>query len=942
MTTAYTLTPWTKVARPHDDVTGGALEMGTYAANLAGVYRQRPGVPTVYEDPARFFAATYLTSALRDLLTDVLTVLGGGAGDRVLQLRTPFGGGKTHTLVALLHLARSRSAATATPEFADLPDPGPVQVAVLSGEELDPLSSTASDGIEAHTLWGEMAAQLGRYDLVAEHDAQGVAPGGDKLRQVLGEGPVLVLLDEVLVYIEKAMAVARGDSTAGRQAMLFVQGLTEAVNAHPCAAMVYSLQASVGEAVGAESLLTQLDHLVSRVDAKREPVSGDEVLRVVQRRLFADLGDDAVHATVARAYADLLRRQLEAHAETDDARRGAGVEAALMQERIVASYPFHPELLDLMYHRWGSLPSYQRTRGALQFLASTVHALWQKGSDAPLIGPGDVDLSDEATRGSFFSQVGERERYTSVLSSDITSAGSGAANVDRRLGADSPAIAQLAVGTRASTAIMLYSFGAREGEERGVLETDLVTGVLAPGLDRNLLAAALHDLREEALYLHYTGRRYRFEPTPNLTKLVRDEAAKLTGSEVLDALRGQLEEQLRGARGVVIWPDAPGQIDDGKAQFTVAYLHPDWSPDRQPLTTFVEQARSSHRRYRNGLALVVPDVGQWDQARQSCRTWLAARSLLSSKAKYGFSPEQADELSEKAEAARRATVTAVSRAYASVALPVRDRAGDAAYALESHDLRTLLTAGRALHERVQESLSHRVFSNLTVDKLLSLAGLGPDRTAVVLSDLVDAFYSYFDFTKLWTRNGVANAVAEAVLQGRAAYAVGLVRSDGVIAPRDASSVHHLVNLAADEIDLSEDAAVFDPKWAADFVTAATAASARGEAAATDRGSGEGPEPLPPPASGPGQKPSVPAPPMPSPEPGQSVSAARISATVPKGGLFDLSRALSWIRDNADAATVKITIYARAAADGFDPVSLRNGVIEPLEESANDVDVHLDR
>ena len=176
------------------------------------------------------------------------------------------------------------------------------------------------------------------------------------------------------------MAVERGESNAGRQAMLFIQALTEVVNSHPSAAMVYSLQASVGEAVGAEGLLTQLDHLVSRIDAKREPVSGDEVMRVIQRRLFSSLGDSNVHKTVAVCIYgwNLLRRQLEAYAETDDARRQAASEASLLEERILAAYPFHPELLDLMYHRWGSLPSYQRTRGALQFLACTVHALWER------------------------------------------------------------------------------------------------------------------------------------------------------------------------------------------------------------------------------------------------------------------------------------------------------------------------------------------------------------------------------------------------------------------------------------------------------------------------------------------------------------------------------------------------------------------------------------
>lgn len=914
--------------------------MGTYAANLAGVFRRRPGLPDVYTRPDSFIAATYLTSALRELLEDVLGVLGGGPGDRVLQLRTPFGGGKTHTLVALLHLARDRPAARSIPGFADLPDPGPVRVAVLSGEELDPLSTMTESGAETRTLWGELAAQLGSYQVVAEHDRLGSAPGGDTLRHVLGDGPVLVLLDEVLAYVEKALALERGESNAGRQAMLFVQALTEAVNSHPNAAMVYSLQASVGEAVGAEGLLTQLDHLVSRIDAKREPVSGDDVMRVVQRRLFADLGDADIHHAVARAYSHLLRRQLEAFAETEDSRRQAAAEAELLERRILAAYPFHPELLDLMYHRWGSLPSYQRTRGALQFLACTVHALVAKGSDASLISPGDVALADEATRGAFFSQVGERERYTSVLSSDIISDGSGAKTVDRRLGADSPAVARLAVGSRAATAIMLYSFGAREGEDRGVLETDLVTAILAPGLDRNVLVAALHDLREEELYLHYTGRRYRFEPTPNLTKLVRDEANKFTSSEVLESIREQLEEHLKGSRGVVVWPEGPGGIDDGRPQFSVAYLHPEWTPQGMPLGSFVEQARSGPRRYENAIALVMPDSGQFDQARQATRSWLAAQSLLRQKARYGFSPEQADELKEKAETSHRTAATAVSRSYASVALPIKDRSGEATYRLEFVDLRSLMTAGRSLHERVEEALSHRVFSSITVDKLVALAGLGEDRPAVVLSDLVDWFCSYFDFTKVWSRRVIAEAVSNAVVASRAGYVVGLVRADGAAEVRDPKLIRIGEMLPSEEIDMSADAALLEATYAQRLLEGTRRPSVTpdinwlpGQTAATHDGatSVESPARA---SRGEGTEPSRSG-------PTDTVARVELRATLGKDGFFDLNRALAWLRDNARDVDVDVTIVAAARDEGFDRVTLRNGVLEPLEEGATNVEITLE-
>jgi hypothetical protein len=939
---AYRLAPWTSVARPHLDVTEGSLDMGTYAANLASVFRQRQGQPDVYSEPEAFFAATYMTGALRQLLEDVLRALGGGPGDRVLQLRTPFGGGKTHTLVALLHLARDRAKAATAPDFAALPDPGAVQVAVLSGEELDPLTTMTASGVETKTLWGELAAQLGRYHLVAEHDRTGSAPGGEILRQVLGDSPVLLLLDEVLVYVEKAMAVPRGESNAGRQAMLFIQALTEVVNSLPKAAMVYSLQASVGEAVGAEGLLTQLDHLVSRIDAKREPVSGDEVMRVVQRRLFSDLGDPEVHHTVAKAYADLFRRQQEAYAETDDARRQAAGDANLLEQRILAAYPFHPELLDLMYHRWGSLPSYQRTRGALQFLACTVHALWVKGADAPLIGPGDVDLSDEATRGAFFSQVGERERYTSVLSSDITGSGSGAATVDRRLGADSPALAQLTVGSRAATAIMLYSFGAREGEDRGVLETDLVAAVLAPGLDRSVIVAALHDLREEELYLHYTGRRYRFEPTPNLTKLVRDEANKFTAAEVLETVRGRLEDHLKGTRGVVLWPDGPGGIDDDRPLFTVAYLHPDWSPERTPLKRFVEQTKSGPRHYQNGVALVLPDSGQFDQARQATRSWLAAQSLLRQKSKYGFTPEQIDELKEKAETSERTASTAVGRGYASVVVPLKDRGGEAAYTLDTIDLRSLLTAGRSLHERVVDALSHRVFNTVTVDKLLALAVLGPDKSAVVLSDLVDGFYSYFDFTKVWSRRVIAEAVSNAVLESRAAYAVGLVRADQNIEVREPKLIRIGELLPGDEIDMSTDASLLEATYAQRLLEATRTPIDRpqdepltGEGGSAgngertivhDDGGASG--------SGETSRETLPG------GSADTISRVGIRATVHKGGLFDLSRALSGLRD-AREVRVELTIDARGPEGGFDRVKLRNNVVEPLEEGGTDVEISLE-
>lgn len=930
---ALRLAPWVDVARPHPDVESGVLDMGAYAVNLASVFRRREGVDSVYLDPVRFFATTYLTQALEGLLVDVMGVLSDRPGDRVLQLRTPFGGGKTHTLVALLHLARSRTQLTTNSELAAVPDPGPVELAVLSGEELDPISPFRHpDGTETHTLWGEMAKQLGRYDLVAEQDRMGIAPGGDVLRRVLGEGPVLVLLDEVLVYVEKSAALVRGDSTAGRQAMLFVQALTEAVKEHPRAAMVYSLQASVGEAVGSEGLLTQLDHLVSRVDAKREPVSGDEVMHVVQRRLFADLGPSEVRDRVAAAYADLLRRQLEAEAETADDRRDAGQAADRLSERIMAAYPFHPALLDLMYHRWGSLPSYQRTRGALQFLACAVHAAWKARPSSALLGPGDVDLGDEATRGAFFSQVGERERYNSVLEGDVSSEGSGARTVDRRIGSDSPALEGLRVGSRAATGVMLYSFGTPEGDERGVLERDLVSATLVPGLDRNVLVAALHDLRDEELYLHYTNRRYRFEPTPNLSKLIRDEAAKLDGTEVLEEVRGELDRQLVGERGVVVWPAGPEQIEDKVAAFTFAYLHPDWSSARQPLVAFVENARGGRRAFRNALALVLPDSPQFDLARQHARTARAAESLLSRRTALGLTKEQAEELTAKAEAARRDLTSAMSRSYGQVSLPVRSSSPGVTFAMEEVDLGTLVGAGRSLHARVLAATSHRVFGTVTVDKLLSLLALGVERPAVRLSEAVEAFFSYFDFTKLLRADVIADAVSRGVMEGRLAYASGVTVSDGSVSVTSKDNVRLGTMLPTADIDLSEQSAILTPALARAVIDSFSEQSVmpRTEGVSSwERadGAGAGGD-----ESGMESEASEYGAPQPSPSAGEQLSSFRLVLRITGDAWFPLQRSLSSLREQAENVVIEIDATASGGAAGMDPARIRNGVIEPLEEA----------
>lgn len=790
MSNAYQLKPWTQVVIPHQDILDGKLDSSVYAASLGAVVRQDPQCPAVYRNARQFFAATYLTKELKKLLEDVLNGLCSKAGDRVLQLRTPFGGGKTHALVSLYHITKHRNEVVNVddPDLRKdlnlLPDPGSVTVAEFIGLDIDAATGTQiPDGPRVLTPWGYLAWKIGQaeaYALVKEQDRQRIAPGNDVIRQIIGDKTVLLLIDELLVYIENAMALTVGDSTFGRQVLTFVQKLTEVVRELPKTVLVYSLQASVQEAVGNEGLLGALDKLVSRIDAKKEPVSGDEVMKVVQRRLFQSIGDPTVIQEIAAEQAELFRRFRETYEDTNRGKQDVQQQATLLAERIQFSYPFHPDLLDLMYHRWGSLPSYQRTRGALQFLARVVYALWKNQDTSLLISPGDVLFQDEGVRGAFFSQVGERDQYSSVLEADLIGRKAKVKAVDVRIAQDAPALSHKAIGTRIASTLLMYSFGARSGEDRGVLEQDAIAACLAPGLDRNTIAATLSDLREQLLYLHYVGRRYRFETKANLNKLIADEESKISGEEVLEKIKTELSRSLQTINGkVALWPKDSLAIPDHVPQFSIAYLGPEWAEKSREVVlsevmNWLEQRGNDKREYKNALAFVIPNKAQMDKARKASRTAEAIASLIAQKAKYKFGPEDLEELNHKARDASDIS-SALRRLYDYILVPVPSADGTFPIRLETIDLQSQLNTSQNLQDRVLDALKNHVFNSITPSKLLRLSGLEDSKVGYITGDeLVSFFFRFPTYPKVLGFEVIKQTILKAVQQGLMGYVPSMI------------------------------------------------------------------------------------------------------------------------------------------------------------------------
>lgn len=829
---SHVLSPWPRVAVPHDDILGSDFDLSTYAANLGDVDAGAEKCPVVYRDPVAFYQATYLTRALDELLRDVSAVLAGGAGNRVLQLRTPFGGGKTHTLIALLHLARSRAALAGASLLGAWPDPGPTRVAVLPCMDLSAASGRKVEGVKLQTLWGELAWRIGgaaAYEAVAEDDRRRSKPGTGALKRILDGPPTLVLLDEVLSYVEAALAVPTGDSNLGRQTMLFLQDLTDLIRGLPRCAVVYSLQQSVRQAVGDEGLLEMLDGLVSRVDAKKEPVSGDEVLRVVQRRLFKDLGDPAVRERVATEYASLMEGFLAAEGQSEAEKRSARERAQVFAGRVLDAYPFHPELLDLMYHRWGSLPSYQRTRGALQFLATVIGAVRKAGDAAgPLIGPGDVPLDDPMVRNTFFSQVGEREAMKSVLDSDLIGTSARCRRVDDAVAGDAPALALFRPGTRLTRALALYSFGAKPGEDRGVVRSDLLLACQVPGLPADILDVALQGLSENLLYIHGAGRRFRFEKRPNLNKLIDDAIRTVPPHEARDAIRADLEARIGGRAGFALWPADSSQVPDRRPRFQVAFLGPEYAlkPEDELVRLcreWTDNCGGGKRIYRNAIAFGLPSAQQADKARDAARRLLAIDGLLSDRRRHGFEPDDVEDLEKRKRRASDELQVACRQLYPVILLPVSaPRDASDPIRMERFDIQTFQAFGAGILDGIHKVLENWVFTAAVPSKLIACTHLGegePGTRSHWISgpELTDQFFGSVQYPKLLTLEGLKETVAKGVSRGHFGYVMGGREADGKLVATSKDALTWNEEATRDDIDLSAGSFIVSKTWAEEHI-----------------------------------------------------------------------------------------------------------------------------
>ena len=664
------LKPWREVIPPTRDVAEGAFQQAEFMADLQQVFDGRAET-TIYGHPFNFFGQTYITPGLRVLMVNTLRRLAGNGGDPVIQTKTGFGGGKTHSLIALLHLAQNYDALLNPPanseherialeirdiaETASVPSAGgaPAAVAVLDGAYLATSDAGVTEnGEPLNTLWSVMAYQLGgqaAYDIIGNAARQGTAPGGSQLDQLLEHvGPCLILMDELVAYARNATAEQRD------RIYTFMQALTQSARRNQTTALVVTLPESTLETGGptGDEALARLENILGRAEAVWEPLAVNEAFEVVRRRLFGQVVDTAERDRTCEAFVSMYGNSRREYP--------ANVSEQRYLERMKACYPIHPEVFDRLYSDWSSIPRFQRTRGVLRMMSTCVSRLYRDQSASPLIMPGDLPLGDPQLASEFDQLLsGHWGPVLSEIDSDNgrTDLIDGTSQRFQEVGG---------AARRVARAVFLGS--ATSGATRGIDRRSIHLAAIRPGEGVPRYNEALERMVGDLYYLYHADDRYYFHAEENLNKVASDRKDALDPQLVDKKIIDELKSAVSRRAEVIVCPDDTATVPESDTVRLIV-LSPAQSSsnrasepdDAEPATLeLLRQRGDAQRVNRNTLIFLAPRKDEVRVLRDATRTWMAWQSIHSGDEDSGFQaiPNLAGERRRQVNGSLRAAETA--------------------------------------------------------------------------------------------------------------------------------------------------------------------------------------------------------------------------------------------------------------------------------------------
>ncbi|MEP0775302.1 MAG: ATP-binding protein [Acidobacteriota bacterium] len=776
---AAALKPWREVVSPHQDVASGRYQQAEFAADLWQVFLGEGSEE--YRDPREFFRRTFLTASLKRLLIGAVQRLRGEGGDPVVQLQTNFGGGKTHSMLALFHLF-SGVPPTELPGVEELLAAAGVTAVprvtrvVLVGNRISAGSpSVKSDGTVVRTLWGELAWQLGgreAFARIADDDRCATSPG-DALRVLFKEyGPCLVLIDEWVAYARQLHDASELPGGSFETQFTFAQALSESAKLAGNCLLVVSLPASdsspsphsqaddveVGGLRGREAL-DRLRNVVGRVESSWRPASAEEGFEIVRRRLFEPLpGPEAYKQrdVTARAFADLYRAQ--AAEFPPECRSGE------YERRIQAAYPIHPEIFDRLYTDWSTLVKFQRTRGVLRLMAAVVHSLWEKGDRNPLILPSTIPIDDPRVQFELTRYLSDN--WLPILGRDVD----GPDSLPARIDAEITNLGKLHATRRVARTVYLGSAPTTAAAHRGLEDRRIKLGCVMPGESPAVFGDALRRLAAGATYLYQDGARFWYATQPTVTRLAEEEAEQLARDP--DAVAAELEARLRtdlGNRGgfarIHLLPRSGADVpEDLVARLVVlaeAYSREPGNAAEQAARAILSSRGSSPRLYRNTLVFLAPDRVRLQDLDEALRRYLAWQRILTQKEALNLDPHQVHQAEAQRQAADGTVIAQLPETYQWLLVP-EQRTPQADITWQAVRLAgTEALAVRASRKLKSEELLVGALGSTILRKLLDEVPLWRgDHVAV--RQLVDDFARYLYLPRLTSPEVLLRAISDGV------------------------------------------------------------------------------------------------------------------------------------------------------------------------------------
>jgi uncharacterized protein len=634
--------PWREIVVPHRDVLEGTFLQSEFAADITAVHTGK--ATRDYQDAAAFFERTFITEGMRLLLTQVAQRLAGNGGEPVIQLQTAFGGGKTHTMLAVYHLATRQCALAdlaGIPGLLDqagLMDVPPTRIAVLDGSAHAPGQPWKHGKQAIRTLWGELAWQLGGSEglaLVKESDATGTSPGKEVLRELLSTyAPCIVLIDELVAFIRQ---FPEGQTLSGGNYdsnLSFVQALTEAVKLVPTAIVLASLPESEVEAGSQRGVaaLRSLEKTFGRIQALWKPVATEEAFEIVRRRLFEPIGDPKTRDAVCRAFADAY--------VSEDSKLPTETQESRYFDRLTQAYPIHPEVFDRLYEDWTTIDGFQRTRGVLKLMAKVIYRLWTDDNKDLLILPGSLPLYDGSCRNelTYYLPAG----WDAVIERDIDGDRAETTEMESK----EPRFGQVGAGRRVARTLFLGSAPSSVSTGlsiRGLDRARVLLGCLQPGQTSSVYSDALNRLVDRLHYLNPSGdktqdsTRFWFDTRANLRREMEDRKRRF---DEKTEVRGKIAEALKRGAGNATFFDGVhiftpnGDVPDDSALRLVVLPPENWYSREEsrlafePALEFIRNNGSKPRYRGNRLIFLAADQGTLPRLSDAARVALAWGSIV--------------------------------------------------------------------------------------------------------------------------------------------------------------------------------------------------------------------------------------------------------------------------------------------------------------------------